>query len=209
MALFYGLGIVAPYSFAMKQTIHAPIIVIDGQSLQIKANEKLGCYVPILEQTKRQFDAMLSRHARVLFVRIDLHMPHYTETNILMSNFIRRLRRRITDRYKVKSWAFLWVREHSKQKHQHYHLWFMLDAKAVRHPKRIIHLIEEMAERQAWPKPYTPKNCYKVIHRNDATAYSEAFERASYLAKVNTKGYRPPSTNDYGASRIKPLIGGV
>lgn len=189
----------------MKKTIHSPTININGQTLTIKADAKHGCFVPILEATKGQFDAMLSHHARVLFFRIDLHMPHYTDTNELMSKFIRRLRKRVKGRYKLDKMAFVWVREHSKQKHQHYHLWFMVDAKAVRHPKRIIETIEGIADRWQWPKPYTPKNCYKVIYRHDASAYCEAYERASYLAKVNTKGYRPPSTNDYGASRIKPL----
>lgn len=188
----------------MKKAIYSPSIEIGGQVLPINAKRKLGCYEPILLATKQQFDAMLSHHVKVLFIRMDIRVPEYTETNQPMVQFMRRLIKRLKKSYKLSRVAYLWVREQNNAEVQHYHLWLMLDGGRVQYPSKVIKVMENIADTWGWPKPFTPKNCFRCFHRENFDQYKIAFQRASYLAKENSKGNRPPSTNDYSASRIKP-----
>jgi len=45
-------------------------------------------------------------------------------------------------------------------------------------------------------------DCHKV-HRGDDKAFSEAFYRCSYLAKVRGKGYGGLGANNYSGSRVR------
>lgn len=188
----------------MKSVIHFTNIALGEHCLPINANDKLGCYTEILKATQQQFDAMLSHHARVLFVRMDIRVPCYSPDNRPIANFMRRLIKRVKKKYKMLRVAYLWAREKNKSEKQHYHIWLMLDGSKIQHPKQLIQIIEEIAESYDWPKPYTPKNCFTYFHRTNEEAYKKAFYRASYLAKVNTKQGRATNANDYSASRIKP-----
>ena len=37
--------------------------------------KRLGCMEPVLQQLERQFDAMTSKHSKVLFIRYDVRFP--------------------------------------------------------------------------------------------------------------------------------------
>jgi hypothetical protein len=80
----------------------------------------------------------------------------------------------------------------------------MLDANKTRHPHNAIKLLEHQWETWEMGTTYTPKNCYKLVLRNNETAYQQVFNRISYLAKVDSKQQRAGTTNDYSTSRIKP-----
>ena len=187
----------------MKTVIFQSSVILGGQELRINASKRLGCFKEILISIKRQLDAMLSHHSRVLVLRIDLHVHDYTETNAQVSNFLRKLKKKLVAKYKLTRVGHIWVREIETAKHQHYHLALMLDGHKVNHPKNVITLIEEIWEGWDFPKPYTPSNCYKNLHRNDTESYQEVFYRLSYLAKQRGKGYKSKTANDYSSSRIR------
>lgn len=185
--------------------INAERVLLDDRPLPINAGVEHGCYLEILTALKSQLDAMLSHHGKVLFIRVDIRQRDYTADNEPMSEFMRRLKKRLSRRYKTSRIAYLWAREIEKSKHQHYHLILMMDGDKVRHPARIIADIEYLSDVWDWPKPFTPKRCYYLIKRDDADTYDKAFYRGSYLAKTRGKGYKATTANNYGRSNIKPF----
>lgn len=187
----------------MKTVVFGRSITFSERSLRINASKRLGCFKEILCSIKSQLDAMLSHHSRILVLRMDLHVHDYTAVNSQMSKFLRKLKKKLKAKYQLTRVGHIWVREIETAKQQHYHLAIMVDAHKVNHPKKIISLIEEIWTGWGLPKPFTPSNCYKVFHRNDASSYRELFYRLSYLAKQRGKGYKSKSANDYSASRIR------
>lgn len=179
-------------------------INLDGQQLEINVTTTQGCFVEILERTKDQLDAMLSHHSRVIVIRFDLHVNHYEDKNSLLSKFIRKLRKRLNNRYDLKRVGFVWVREIEKAKKQHYHLAIMLNANKVNHPAEVYSLIDEIWMGWNQPKPYRPEHGYYNLTRTDKDTYQAAFIRLSYLAKQRGKGYKAKQANDFSTSRLKP-----
>lgn len=176
-------------------------IKLNGCDLPINTSEgKHRCYEEILERTYTQVEAMLSYHSRVLIFRLDLSCEIYTSDNKLVSKLIRKLRKHLLTQYNMKRFGYMWVRELEKAKAQHYHLVLMIDANKVRHPSKILQWLE--ARWQPYGRPWTPKNCFYLVGRDDHTKLAEAFERISYLAKERGKGYVPKGTNNYSTSRI-------
>lgn len=172
--------------------------------LPINANRKLGSFEEILIALKDQMDAMLSHFSRVMFLRLDIRQHEYHGDNKAMSDFLRKLKKRLSRHYKIKRIAHLWAREQETAAKQHYHLVLMLDGHTARHPSKMIRLVEDIAEKWDWPKPYTPQHCYYLIHRGNQAEYNAAFKRGSYLAKVRGKGKQAPASNNYNRSHIKP-----
>lgn len=183
---------------------YAEWVLLEGTSLPINATKKQGCYVEMLAALKSQMDAMLEHYSKVIFLRIDIRQREYSSDNQAMSNFMRKLKKRLSKRYKTARIAYLWAREIEKAKQQHYHLVLMLDARKVQHPAKIVSEVEYIADLWDWPKPYTPRKCYRILARGDGNAYSEAFYRGSYLAKTRGKNYKSDTANNYGRSVIKP-----
>lgn len=180
-------------------------INLGGQVFNLPAAKAgKGRYVEILTALKNQLDAMLSYHCKVLVLRFDLHLNEATTDNALISRFMRKLRKRISVKFGINRFGFVWVREQACAKTQHYHLALYLNGNQLRHPHNMLLLIEDIWQRWGQPKPHTPQNCYYLLTRVDKQAYEAAFARLSYLAKVDTKGSRADATNDYSASRLKP-----
>lgn len=186
----------------MKQVVRVGTVVIQGQVLPICANSKHGCFVEILERTKDQMDAMLSHHSKILVIRFDLHVDTYQPTNALISKFVRKLRKKLTAKYKLTRIGYIWAREQEKAKRQHYHFALIVDANKIRYPKKVLEIVDGIWQAWLLPKPYTPRNCYYLVKRGDTEIYQEAFYRLSYLAKTRGKGYKSKTANDYSASRI-------
>ena len=174
----------------------------DNLVLPIQADENMGCYVEILERLKDQMDAMLSHHCKILIIRFDLHLNYYTGDNKRISQYVRKLRKRLKSKFGFKRIGFLWVREIEKAKQQHYHFVLMLDGNKVQQASHVLTLVESCWTRWGEPKPYTPKNCYYRVARGDMASFQGAFYRCSYLAKIRGKGYKDKAANDYSASRI-------
>ncbi len=192
----------------MKRVVRMDSVAISGQILNINANHKNGCFVEMLERIKHQMDAMLSHHSKVLIIRFDLHVNHYQSNNKLISDFVRKLRKKLKAKYKLSRLGYIWAREQEKAKRQHYHFALLIDANKVRHPKNVIQLIETIWQKWLLPKHFTPKNCYYIVNRSDTQAYQTAYYRLSYTAKERGKGYKSKAANDFSASRIhaKPIL---
>lgn len=195
----------------VRKIVRANVVILDGITLPINGADNRGCYLEVLAALKQQMDAMLSHYARVLFVRLDIRQHEYSGDNAVMSDFCRKMKKRLGRKYKTSRIAYLWVRELEKAKKQHYHLILMLDGHKVRYPSKVIQVAEEIAAGWDWPRPYTPKNCYYLLERGKPEIYAKAFERGSYLAKERGKGYKAATANNYGRSVIRPCInqGGI
>jgi Inovirus Gp2 len=147
---------------------------------------------------------MLAHHCKILVVRFDLHLHDWTDNNKPISDFQRKLRQRLRRSYKLKRMGYVWCREQVRGNSQHYHCAVIVDANRIQYPHKLLCLIDEVWQGWGHPQPYTPKNCYYTVCRDDSKAYQEVFDRLSYIAKVDTKQNRLATTSDYQASRIKP-----
>lgn len=171
--------------------------------LAINADTDKSCWMEILNALHDQMNAMLSHHCKVLFVRFDLHLPSYTDTNKTMSDFMRKIKRWINQHYQISRVGHLWVREQEKAKQQHYHAILLIDGNKIRNPKRLLARIEEMAflrnlHYAGVRKPFI------MLTRDDKQSFADAFYRGSYLAKQRGKGYQGRQCNNYSSSRIQP-----
>ena len=176
----------------------------DGEVLQINAGPKNGCYVEILEKTRDQLSAMLSHHNKVLVVIMLFHVNDHSADNTLFSKFIRKLRKRLSERYDCRRMGYIWVRELGKRGSQHYHLALFLNGSKVQSSHSVFDLCVKIWEGWNQPRPsFSARRCYYLLRRGDYNTYAEAFYHLSYLAKTKTKGNRPSATNDYSTSRIK------
>ena len=167
-----------------------------------KANA--GHYRQVLDTIHQQFQAMLSHHSRVLMIRFDLHLHDWTDTNEPISRLFKKLHKRLPNTFEQKRFGYVWCREHNGAPAQHYHCGLLLNGNKVRHPQKVYDMIDYHWESWGNPLPSKPKNGYLMVARGDELAYARAFKRLSYFAKVSTKGSRPATTADYGASRLKP-----
>lgn len=161
-----------------------------------------GLRTDILRTLIDQLSTMIFYHNKVFIYRFDLRIPCLTETNELITNFNRRLFKRIRRYYKITRIGFCWAREKEKSKQQHYHYVLMLDGSKVQSPKRLQHWIRHICE-------FTDSSPHWAgfhnISRNDEAGIQRAFHHISYLAKPRGKGkkYRPKQTKDYSSSRLK------
>jgi len=192
----------------VKRLTHAKDIVIDGERLPINTTRNSGCYIEILDALHSQMRAMLTHHCGLLVVGFDLHLHSYIHDNKLMSRFLSKIKKRIRQRYQlVSSMAnigHLWVREQHSADVPHFHVALFLDAKYVAGAHAIHELAESIWEGWGNPRPYRATQRTFMIHRDNSAAYSAAFKALSYYAKEATKGNRPPATNDYSSSRVRP-----
>lgn len=164
-----------------------------------------GCYVEPLRALERQMTAMLSYHANVLMIRIDIHVKELEGTfdNKLMTDFMYELRKGIKKAHGVKRIGYFWVREIETVKHQHYHLLVMVDADKVNTPKGIFIECEKISRRTyELAKPSLPPNSYVKVKRGDSETFDRMFFRTSYLTKERGKNRKGKYANNYGSSNI-------
>ncbi|MDO6525366.1 inovirus-type Gp2 protein [Motilimonas sp. 1_MG-2023] len=163
-----------------------------------------GMYSHMAKSMINQVDTMLNHHSKVHLIRFDLRLYEYTSTNAIVSRFNRILFKWLKRQYALKRIGFIWCREMETAKQQHYHYALILDGHKVRHPHEILIKVKGVWENHLQGSEYTPKNCYYNLKRDCEASIQRAVWRISYLAKVRSKGNRPPQTKDYGTSRIKP-----
>jgi hypothetical protein len=188
----------------MQTLIRGNSLEQNGEHYRIYTGKNTGIYLEIFSAMKNQLDVMLMRYSRVLFVRLDIRPKFYRSDNTDMSMYLHKLKKKLTKDYQSPV-AYLWAREQNTSDRQHYHLILILNAHKVRHPAKIIKRAETIAEGWEWPKPFTPKNCYYLIKREDKKAYRDALYRGSYLAKAFTKSGKGKTAHNYGRSKIAPL----
>jgi protein GP2 len=188
----------------MKRPVYADEVLLGGVSLRVNNGDgKYGCYREILSAIHDQLAAMLSHHSRAMVLRMDLHVERLTPDNLVLSRFLEKVKKRLSQHYKAKRMGYVWVREMEQAKKQHYHLALFIDGNKIQHPAKLIHWIDARWQARSHPKPFTPENCFYMIRRNDTRGFNTAFERLSYLAKIRGKSYRSKTVNDYSTSRIK------
>ncbi len=141
---------------------------------------------------------MKDMYKRVLFMRFDLHQSRYTPDNKRITTFLKRLRKRLIHRYGITKFGYLWVREESKSKNQHYHFVFMMDGDLVRYPSNIHDQVKHI-----WTVMGGSFHFARHHFIDNDEKLREAILHGSYLAKVRSKGNRPDQTKDYNASRLK------
>ena len=175
---------------------------INNEKLKINAGVDKGIYLEILKKLIEQLDIAYSIHKRVLVVRFDLHLRHYTPNNEVISKFIKRTKQWLVRNYKIKGIGYAWVREVERAKIQHYHLVLFLDGDKIRYPNKLNkHIKETWSDNGYMP---TIKNPYYFLDKhNHKEMRGKAINRISYLAKTRGKRYRDHQAKDYRTSRLK------
>jgi len=199
-----------PQTTNRKHITKASSITHEGKEYRInngKGEKKYGLYAPILHEMIDQYQIAFKKWQRVLVLRVELHMPHETDNNRVVSLFLKRLKKQLKQKYGFRDIGHTWAREyHGKGKGQHYHLALFLDGNKVRHPSRINEIIKASWERKSgdchggYSIGYIKRPFYFV---NNGEIEQAAIYRVSYLAKTRGKGNRPSQTKDYQCSRMK------
>lgn len=186
-----------------KKVLYQTHFEYNGKWLEVNADEKKGFYPAMMRAFLKQFERALSIHKRLLVIRFDLHQKdHYTEDSKMITDFFERLKRKLESHYNgLHSIGNCWSRELEKVKAQHYHCALFVDYDFVRNPK-----VTHDKIRDTWSSLRDGNTCHivKKVHKvHDELTKAEAIYHLSYLAKERGKGYRPPQSKDYGASRLK------
>ena len=198
-----------------------------GHPINTDEKRKLGCNKKILKKSLGLLNDATEKHNKVLFMRMDVRFPEnskeqYTTDNKQFEGFMNSFNRSLKNNKLDPS--YLWVREQSKEKHQHYHLGLLLDGNKTQHIKKHIDKAEELWSKRLGMDHKTNNglihDCTKDRDGNqqkngimirdkkkDSDSFNEAFDtsfhRISYLAKENTKGYAPKNSREFGCSQIK------
>jgi len=176
---------------------------LDNEKLKINAGVDKGIYLEILTRIINQLDIAYSIHKRLLVVRFDLHLNHYTPNSEILSRFIKRTKQWISRNYKMKDIGHTWARELERAKAQHYHLVLFLDGDKIQYPSKLIKRMKGTWSDNGY-MPVIKNPFYFIDKDNYQEERAKAIDRLSYLAKTRGKGYRDPQAKDYGTSRLKP-----
>lgn len=189
------------------------------------------CYDMILNKIYERLRWMSNRHCRVFFVRFDLRFPVNYLTNggnDEVSHLFKIMKENASNR--GTDVHFVWVREQSREKHQHYHCVMFINGSLVCNYRRYLGEIERVwglvlscdakglvdwCDRDRSGLPV--ENGIMIVRpRQDAQGDSffaqnelynnslrRCFEWASYLAKTNQKDNTPPGTRRFNASQLR------
>ena len=189
-----------------------------GMPIQVDESRGQGCYTDILRKIHDLLASYTSKHNKVLFIRFDVRFPsnYYGDSsNSTFSGFIACFAKY----YQRQGYdpAYLWVRERSREKHQHYHCILLLNGNLIQSYFHVLLQAEAMWNRKLGVnQPGLIDFCNKsrsgdkqingiMIRRNDddfSDKFRHCFHWASYLAKTTTKGTSPLWVREFGSSRI-------
>lgn len=178
-----------------------------------------GCREDILNKIEERMDYATDSYRKTLCSRFDVRYPmdhQVPSDNKDFSTFLTKFNRSL--KRKGNAPQYVAVREQSKEKHHHYHVFLITNQKNHQYPQKMVAKAEELwastigAEN---PKglidPCTKSrtgekqpNSYR-LNQNEGDyedVKAKAFERGSYLAKTNTKGYAPAGKREVFCSRI-------
>ena len=165
----------------MSYIITSPLMEFNGENWQIDTRTS-GINHDMMQAILRQLFAMLSHHNKVLVFRFDLHCPDHTNTNKNITDFLRRLSRRVIRHYELTRFGYCWAREQEKAKQQHYHFALMLDGNKIQKPSLIWEMVKTIWEFMGGTY-WLPENAYYRLSRANRPQTQEAIMRLSYLAK--------------------------
>ncbi len=178
-----------------------------------------GCREDILKKIEERMDHATGKHSKVLCTRMDLRYPQgypVPKGNKQVSSFLSKFKRNL--KRNKNNPQYVCVREQSREKHQHYHLMLLTNQKKHQYPHKLIDKAEELwastlgvengkglvdhctKSRTGQKQP----NSYRLNKNEDdfEQMKAKAVERASYLAKTNTKGNQPKHTHEVLCSRV-------
>jgi len=189
--------------------------------LPIMANQEQGwgCKIDILNRLYQFLISMTNKHNKTLFIRFDLRFPQESNPpvdNCLLSGFL--------DSFKTSLSRdgldphYFWVREQSREKHQHYHLILLLNGSKVQSYYHILQRAEYfwglaldceakgLVDFCNHSRDGSPQPNGLMLRRGTpdfVPAFRTCFHWGSYLAKERTKGYGPAWSKEFGSSRIR------
>ncbi len=182
------------------QTHHGPLILDKLQALE------------------QCFDRALAQYARVCMMRFDLHFPENCSEKAIADNqviekFVASLKAKIANaqhcslrlghRVHGTQVRYVWTREVSSAGGVHYHVILLLNHDAYAHFGKYDLTSNNMYTRihEAWASAlnmyapdvqgliHIPENAIYLIKADDVASLEQAFYRASYLCKVNSKDF--------------------
>ena len=195
-----------------------------GYSILTDKERKLGCETGYLNKIERLTDYVTEKHGNTLCVRMDPRFPKDYDApkdnkhiQKFISKHVKHFDRQGYDPH------YVWVREQSREKHQHYHLAvFYKGCKGMR-PGPFLEKADEHWDQTIGYKSPDGKPSGLVDHcnkdrdgniqrnaywlrRNDEKTFEKekhaCFERLSYFAKTNTKGYCPKRMRNISTSKM-------
>ena len=187
--------------------------------VMVNQEQKQYCDKRILEKIEDQFNYAEQGKSKVFFMRYDARFPQddceHADNHSFRSfqaNFMKNLSR------KGLKPQYVAVREQSREKHQHYHVCLWLDGNKTQSTHNHIQTAERLwrsqlglPEGQGLIDDCThsrtgTKQINGVMLRHDDPEYetkkADCFRRASYLAKIHTKGNTPKGQWEVFSSRI-------
>ncbi|MBN9576312.1 inovirus Gp2 family protein [Alicycliphilus denitrificans] len=183
-----------------------------------------------LGSSYRCFERTIEQYSRVSMLRFDLHLPEHCGNCTLLDNtvldrFFSSLKAKITHaqrqsresghRVHETEVRYLWAREISATGRVHYHIALLLNHDAYAHFGQYDLASSNIYSRihQAWASAlhmcdmdvlgliHIPENAIYFIKRHDKSSLEEAFHRASYLCKADSKDFQK-KFHCFGSSRI-------
>ncbi|SKA70006.1 YagK/YfjJ domain-containing protein [Desulfobaculum bizertense] len=186
--------------------------------IQGSRDKDQACRSDILERMLSLLEEYEERHGKVFIMRMDVRYPQNYFLNSKdrhMPQFIAHLTKNLSR--KGLDPKYIWVREQSREKHQHYHVALILNGNLIQSPYKVFNKAEELWARalgldsakglisycNKW-RTGKKGSCSYMLRRG-AKDYEEikrdAFYRLSYLAKENTKGNAPRRIREFGTSK--------
>ncbi|WAT84363.1 inovirus Gp2 family protein [Delftia acidovorans] len=183
-----------------------------------------------LEKTYNNIRKAINQYGRACMIRFDLHVPENCEllaasSNLLMSKFFASLKAKIKhsqgmsrktgNRVHDTEVRYQWCREISQTGKVHYHIVLLLNHNSYNSIGKFDLDSNNMYSRihEAWGSAlgvhpedlqgliHIPTNPTYCIWSSDERSFQDAFYRASYLCKFETKVYEQ-GIHSFGGSRI-------
>ena len=184
-------------------------------------DNNLPCYTKTLDQIIDTVEYMVSKHSRVLSVRLDIHSERYSDYTLSsedMTRIIENVKRQTDSRFKNgkndPDLHVVWVSERkSSDDNPHYHLNIFVNGNAIQNG----YLIKEAFNRAVKKKLDTDNDGLvhfsssngkmgKFIERNSPdvdTQMDYVVYTASYLAKTRSKEHNPKGSRVSSSTRIR------
>lgn len=192
--------------------------------------KRLPLVTEFLERALITIHKALEEHPRLLAVRVDLRFPDGycppdgTYSNKYLQDFWDALRGSINYHHRRKhaprvhptTLRYIWAREYREdEKVPHFHLFILLNRDAYYGLGRVYsdqpNLLSRIQQawqsalggvwEEMWPTVHIPDDPYHRLNRGNEEEFREAFRRASYLCKAETKLPQLDKMHPFGTSR--------
>lgn len=190
--------------------------LFNGMKVQQESLPMVSEYLQALQVT---LERAINDYPRVLAFRVDPVIPTAISDSMTLQDHQQLIRRFIAslkaiishdhEQKRLRGWVpgtkirYVWCREVGTKGKPHYHFFLILNRDAYHLPGRVGSPNENLCSRvsRAWysalgvewnplkPWIYVPQNPVYWIDRGEPQSFEEAFYRASYLCKADTKIY--------------------